>query len=69
MEQAVLYFDLNWEDHVVVVSSLMRPAEIEVGSANPKKAEKILGWRAKKNVDDVINELCFFAKQNFEKSN
>jgi GDPmannose 4,6-dehydratase len=52
-----LYFDLNWEDHVVVESNLMRPAEIEVGSANPKKAEEILGWRAKSNLSDLVKTM------------
>lgn len=57
VEQAFLYFDLNWEDHVVVASDLMRAAEIEVGSANPKKAEKIFGWRAKSNLSDIVKKL------------
>ena len=35
----------------------MRAAEIEVGSANPKKAEKILGWRAKSNLPDLVENL------------
>ena len=57
VEQAFLYFDLNWEDHVIVESNLMRPAEIEIGSANPSKAEKILGWRAKSNLSDLVKNL------------
>lgn len=57
VEQAFSYFDLNWEDHVVVESKLMRPAEIEVGSANPKKAGEILGWRAKSNLSDLVKTM------------
>ena len=57
VEQAFLYFDLNFKDHVVVKPDLMRAAEIEVGSANPKKAEKILGWRAKSNLPELVENL------------
>jgi GDPmannose 4,6-dehydratase len=57
INQAFLYFGLNWEDHVVIKSSLMRPAEIEVGSANPTKAKKILGWKAKNNLSDIVNHM------------
>jgi GDPmannose 4,6-dehydratase len=67
VERVFAFFDLNWKDHVDIDESLLRPSDIKVSKGDPTKAEKILGWRAKKNVDDVINELCYFIKQNFEK--
>lgn len=57
VEQAFLHFNLNWKDHVVIDNSLMRPAEIEVGSANPGKAENILGWRASSGLLEVIERM------------
>ena len=67
VEKVFTFFNLNWKDHVDVDKSLLRPSDIRVSKGNPAKAKKILDWRAKKNVDDVINELCYFAKKNFEK--
>ena len=69
VEKVFTFFELNWKDHVDIDKSLLRPTDIKISKGDPTKAKKILGWRAKKNVDDVINELCFFAKKNFEKSN
>lgn len=57
VEQAFLYFDLNWEDHVIFRNDLMRAAEIEIGTANPDKAGRILGWRAKSNLSDLVKTL------------
>ena len=68
VEKVFTFFDLNWKDHVDVDESLLRPSDIKFSKGDPTKAKKILDWKAKKNVDDVINELCFFAKQNFEKT-
>jgi len=69
VEKVFTFFELNWKDHVDIDKSLLRPTDIKISKGDPTKAKKILGWRAKKNVDDVINELCFFAKKNFEKNN
>ena len=69
VEKIFTFFELNWKDHVDIDKSLLRPSDIKISKGDPTKARKILDWRAEKNVDDVINELCFFAKKNFEKSN
>lgn len=45
------------KNHVVIESSLMRPAEIEFGAANPQKAKKILQWQAKSNISDIVKNL------------
>lgn len=60
VEQAFLYFGLNWKNHVTVKDTLIRPAEIEIGSANPNKAKEILGWQAKSNLSDLINKMITF---------
>jgi GDPmannose 4,6-dehydratase len=36
---------LDWERHVVVDSSLFRPAEVDVLCGNAAKARDRLGWR------------------------
>lgn len=44
---------LNWHDHVVSDPSLLRPSEIMISRANPAKALKKLGWKAKNMMRDV----------------
>jgi GDPmannose 4,6-dehydratase len=36
---------LNWENHVVIDSAFMRPAEVDLLVGDPAKAERVLGWR------------------------
>lgn len=48
---------LNWRDHVVTDSTLLRPADLAVGMGNPAKAHKLLGWRAKYKMDDVVSMM------------
>lgn len=46
---------LNWQEHVISDSSLLRPSEIMVSKGNPSKALKNLGWRATLKMRDVIS--------------
>jgi GDPmannose 4,6-dehydratase len=61
-----IFFGLNWKDYVDIDNSLLRPSDINVSKGDPSKAKKILRWKAKKNVDDVIYELCVSAKKKLE---
>jgi GDPmannose 4,6-dehydratase len=45
---------LDWHDHVRTDRSLFRPADITRGAADPSKANKKLGWNAKKKLEDVV---------------
>ena len=62
VEHAFRYFGLNYKDHLVVDRSLYRPTDIHIGSANPSKANKILGWHARVKVEGVIENMCNAAK-------
>jgi GDP-D-mannose dehydratase len=44
---------------------LLRPNENAWSQGNPDKAERLLGWKAKKHMGDVIKILC--AAQSDEK--
>lgn len=44
---------LNWQDHVITDPSLIRPSEIMVSIGDPRRAERILGWKAKSMMCDV----------------
>ena len=48
---------LNWQDHVVTDSSLLRPTDLAVSKANPTKAKEKLGWQAKYQMPDVIKMM------------
>lgn len=47
-------FGLNWQEHVVTDSTLLRPSEIMVSCGNPAKAEKTLGWTSRHRMRDVV---------------
>ncbi len=57
IEKAFSYHGLSWKNHVLIDSSFLRPSDIEYGAADPRKAEFILGWKAKYDVDDVIRMM------------
>lgn len=48
---------LNWQDHVVVDSSLYRPTDIAFSQGNPVKAKQQLGWQARSFTDDVVRMM------------
>jgi len=58
IEHAFRFFGLNYKDHLVINSSLYRPTDIHIGSANPSRAVKLLGWSAQVRVEDVIDKMC-----------
>jgi GDPmannose 4,6-dehydratase len=48
---------LNWKHHVQIDNSLLRPTDLAVGRANPKKAKEKLGWVAKYKMKDVVKNM------------
>jgi GDPmannose 4,6-dehydratase len=48
---------LNWADHTEVSSEFFRPTDIAANYADPSKAEKILGWKASKDLRQVIAQI------------
>ena len=48
---------LNWRDHVVENPALHRPIDISYSSGDPSKAERLLGWKAKTRMADVVSLL------------
>jgi GDPmannose 4,6-dehydratase len=56
--QAFTCYGLDWTQHVVHDDQLMRPNENTWSQGIPDKAQRILGWQAKKHMGDVIKILC-----------
>jgi GDPmannose 4,6-dehydratase len=48
---------LAWKDHVEQDSSFLRPTDISRGHGDPSLAEKILGWKAKYSMPDVVKMM------------
>ncbi len=50
-------FKLNWREHVVRNDMFLRPADIAYSSGDPSKAERLMGWKAKMKMRDIIQLL------------
>jgi len=57
IEVAFAYHGLDWENHVIIDPILLRPSDIKYGFANPQKAFDLLGWKARKDVESVIEAM------------
>jgi len=49
--------NLNWENHLILDSGLLRPTDIEMGLADPSKAKYILNWEAKIKGKQLAEEM------------
>lgn len=58
VKSAFAYFDLDWEKHVLLDNSLLRPSDISYSAANIALAGAELGWTARHSVDDVVLNMC-----------
>jgi len=57
IETAFSGLGLDWQEWVVTDPSLLRPADITVGKANPTLAHQRLGWQAKYRMRDVVRMM------------
>lgn len=48
---------LDWKNHVVTDSTLLRPSDITINRANPDKALTKLGWKAKHTMPQVVKMM------------
>jgi GDPmannose 4,6-dehydratase len=51
-------FGLDWREHVVIDPALFRPADIACGFGDAGKAERVLGWKAKLKMRDVVRRMA-----------
>jgi GDPmannose 4,6-dehydratase len=54
LELAFAHAGLHWEDHVVIDSGLMRPAEVEHLLGDASKARARLGWQAEVDFPGLV---------------
>ncbi len=48
---------LNWRDHVELNEEFVRPTDLVIGRADPTQAERVLGWKARYRMRDVIRRM------------
>lgn len=51
------YVGLNYEDYVAIDPKFYRPAEVDLLRGNPSKAQKVLGWKAKTSLEELIHMM------------
>ena len=57
-EAAFACAGLEWRDHTVIDPTLLRPADITIGRANPARAGERLGWQAGFRMLDVVRMMA-----------
>lgn len=48
---------LSWRDHVTTDATLLRPTDLALGKANPRKAKEVLGWQANYRMREVVRKM------------
>jgi len=51
------YLGMNWTDHVTQSPGLKRPSDIDISYGLANKAEKILGWKPRVGLSEVIARM------------
>jgi len=57
VQETFAELDLDWHDHTVLSKELFRPTDISDGKGNATKAERLLGWKARAHMKDVISMM------------
>jgi GDPmannose 4,6-dehydratase len=57
VQAAFAEVDLDWRGHTVVSNALYRPTDISEGKGDATKAERLLGWKAKAHMQEVVSMM------------
>jgi GDPmannose 4,6-dehydratase len=57
VELAFTHAGLNWQEHVVVDESLLRPAEVTTLCGDAAKARRVLGWKPEVSFADLVRMM------------
>ena len=63
VEEVFTCLDLDWQEHVELNPDLLRPTDIMISVANPGKAERLLSWKARSAMPDVVRMMVAEKKQ------
>jgi GDPmannose 4,6-dehydratase len=64
VNDAFAALNLDWREHVIVDTNLLRPTDITSGRGNPAKAKNELDWYAKSQMKEII-EMMIAEKLEF----
>ena len=48
---------LDWQGHVRIDPTYLRPTDLRMGRAKPTRAKEVLGWSASLKMDDVVAKM------------
>jgi GDPmannose 4,6-dehydratase len=65
VERSFQWFGLDWRDYVRLNNDLRRPSDIKFSRGDPALAATRLGWKAKLDVDGVIDVMCAEISRDF----
>jgi GDPmannose 4,6-dehydratase len=57
VELAFAEVGLEWRDYTIISETLYRPTDITFANGNAAKAQRLLGWRAKSHMQEVISMM------------
>jgi GDPmannose 4,6-dehydratase len=56
-QAAFAELDLDWRDHTIRSPSLLRPTDIADGKGDAAKAQRVLGWKARTHMQEVVSRM------------
>ena len=63
---AFQFVGLDWKKYVIFDNSLTRPTDISISCGNPEKANRVLNWHSKFNIQDIVKTMML-ARTNLNK--
>jgi GDPmannose 4,6-dehydratase len=57
LEEAFAYVGLHWQDYVKVDAKYFRPAEVDLLLGDPRKANRVLGWRPRVGFKELVRMM------------
>tara|TARA_Y100000766_G_C18780518_1_gene543048 strand:- start:76 stop:999 length:924 start_codon:yes stop_codon:yes gene_type:complete len=60
------YFKLNWKEHIEIDKDLFRPNDIKISYGNPLPLFKDLGWKAKEDIDSIVNNMLTYEESSYK---
>lgn len=68
VEEAFACAGLEWQKHITIDESLLRPAEVYNLVGDASKAKRMLGWEPKKSFEELVREMVDVDYQRLRRS-
>ncbi|NOY69445.1 MAG: GDP-mannose 4,6-dehydratase [Deltaproteobacteria bacterium] len=68
VEKTFSFLGLDYRDHVEFEKNFIRPYDIPFSLGRAEKAERILGWKAKTRIDDIIAAMIKWEMERLQDS-